>query len=292
MKPAQFDYFAPAKIRDALALLEEYKDEAKILAGGQSLMPLLNMRLARPRALIDINRIASHSYIRQKNGALAIGALTRHWEIETSPLVRQKCPVLAEAVAWIGYPQIRNRGTMGGSLAHAHPAAELPAVVTALRGELRIIGPAGERTVKAEEFFQGFFTVALEPNEILSEVRLPLWPASAGFSFKEFNRRHGDFAVAGVAALISLNERKECAASSIVLAGVNPTPLRAQRSEALLNGQKLSRETIEKAAALAAEDCDPPSDVHGSADYRRELVKVIVRRALEEASARAMQNEK
>jgi len=292
MKPAQFDYFAPAKIRDALALLEEYKDEAKILAGGQSLMPLLNMRLARPRALIDINRITSHSYIRRENSVLAIGALTRHREIETSPLVRQKCPVLAEAVRWIGYPQIRNRGTMGGSLAHAHPAAELPAVVTALRGELRVIGPAGERTVKAEEFFQGFFTVALEPNEILSEVRLALRPENAGFSFKEINRRHGDFAIAGVAALISLNERKECAESSIVLAGVNPTPLRAKRSEKLLKGRKITRDIIETAAALAAEDSDPPSDVHGSADYRRELVKVIVRRALEEAGARAMQNEK
>ena len=287
MKPAAFEYFAPSSMQEALVLLGEFKDEAKILAGGQSLMPLLNMRLARPQALIDINRIASHSYIRQENGALTLGALTRHREIETSPLVRGKCPILAEAAGWIGYPQIRNRGTIGGSLAHAHPAAELPAVVTALRGEIGIVGRTGERTVKAEEFFQGFFTVALEPNEILSAVRLPLWPESAGFSFKEFNRRHGDFAIAGVAALVSLNGKKECEASSIVLAGVNPTPLRAQRSETLLKGRKITREIIETAATLAAEDSDPPSDVHGSADYRRELVKVITRRALEEAVKRA-----
>ncbi len=287
MKPTPFDYFAPTELQEALTLLGNYGDEAKVLAGGQSLVPLLNMRLARPRALIDVNRIPGLSYIQKKNGSLCIGALTRHRMIERSPLIKEGCPLMAEAIQWVGYVQIRNRGTIGGSLVHADPAAELPGVVTALGAEIKVTGPKGERSVKAEDFFLNFLTVALEPSEILTEVCLPLWPDKLGYSFKEITRRHGDFAVVAVAVLILLNAEKACEKSSIVLSGVGSTPLKAKRSEGLLSGQKVTRELIEKAGELAAEDSDPPSDVHGSADYRREIAKVMTRRALEEALARA-----
>lgn len=292
MKPAAFDYFAPKGLEEALALLERYGDEGKILAGGQSLMPLLNMRLARPKAIIDINRIPGLSYIHQEDGQLRIGALTRHRMIEKSLLIQERCPLMAEAIRWVGHVEVRNRGTIGGSLVHADPAAELPAVVTALGGDVRLTGPERERTLGPEEFFLSFLTTAVEPGEILTEVRLPVWPGGTGYSFKEFNRRHGDFAIVAVAVLLLLNNKKECERGSIVLSGVGPTPVRAKRSEGLLKGEKVTREQMEKAGELAAEESDPPSDVHGSADFRRALVKVLTRRALEEASAKAMQNEK
>lgn len=287
MKPASFDYYAPTEIQEALTLLERHGDDAKILAGGQSLVPLLNMRLARPKVIIDINRIPSLSYIRENNGSLRIGGLTRHRMIEKSSVIQERCPLMAEAIRWVGHIEVRNRGTIGGSLVHADPAAELPAVVTALGGEMTMASPQGERTVRAEEFFITFLTTALGSSEILTEARLPVWPRHAGHSFQEISRRHGDFAVVAVAVLLLLNKRRECENSSIVLAGVGPTPLKAKRSEGLLLGQKITRELTEKVGVLAAEDSDPSSDVHGSADYRREMVKVMTRRALEEALARA-----
>lgn len=286
MKPAPFDYFAPTGLQEALTLLERHGEEAKVLAGGQSLIPLLNMRLARPKAIIDINRIASLSYVREDNGSLRIGALTRHRMVESSTTIREQCPLMAEAIRWVGHIEVRNRGTIGGSLVHADPAAELPTVVTALGGEIKLVGPKGDRTVKPDEFFVSFLTTALDSSEILAEVRLPIWPSRTGCSFQEINRRHGDFAVVAVAVLLLLNDKKECENSSIVLAGVGPTPLRAKRAEALLARQRISRELVEKAGELAAEDSDPPSDVHGSADYRREMVKVMTRRGLQEALAR------
>ena len=292
MKPAPFDYFAPTELQEALMLLERHKDEAKILAGGQSLLPLLNMRLARPKAIIDINRITSLSYIHKDNGSLRIGGLTRHRMIESSAVIQEQCPLMTEAIQWVGHIEVRNRGTIGGSLVHADPAAELPTVVTALGGEMKLVGPRGDRTVRPEEFFVSFLTTALDSSEILAEVRLPIWPRPTGYSFQEISRRHGDFAVVAVAVLLLLNDKGECKNSSIVLAGVGPTPLKAKRSEGLLMGKKVTRELMEKAGGLAAEDSDPSSDVHGSADYRREMVKVMTRRALEEALAKAMQNAK
>jgi CO/xanthine dehydrogenase FAD-binding subunit len=287
MKPASFEYHAPREIGEALTLLERYGDEAKILAGGQSLVPLLNMRLARAKAIIDINGIPELSYIREDNGSLSVGALTRHRAIEKSALIRERCPLMAEAIRWVGHVEVRNRGTIGGSLAHADPAAELPLVVTALGGEMKLVGPQGARTMKAEEFFVTFLTTGLAADEILAEVSIPAWPPHTGYSFQEISRRHGDFAVAAAAVLLLLNKSRECENTSIVLGGVGATPIRAKRSEALLKGQKISRELIEKAGLLASEDCDPSSDVHGTADYRREIVKVLTRRALDEALARA-----
>lgn len=292
MKPAPFDYFAPAELQEALALLQRHGEEAKILAGGQSLIPLLNMRLARPKAIIDINSIPALSYIRRDNGSLRIGALTRHRMIESSATIREQCPLMAEAIRWVGHVEVRNRGTIGGSLVHADPAAELPTVVTALGGEMRLLSPKGDRTLRAGEFFVSFLTTSVDSSEILTEVRLPIWPSRTGCSFQEINRRHGDFAVVAVAVLLLLNDNKECENSSIVLAGVGPTPLRAKRAEGFLARQRISRELVEEAGELAAEDSDPSSDVHGSADYRREMVKVMTRRALEQALAKAMQNAK
>ena len=197
MKPPRFDYHAPASIDDAVALLARYGGDAKVLAGGQSLMPMLNFRLARPAALVDVNRIAALAYVREDNGTVAFGAMTRQRTIEFSPVVARRLPLLLEATRWVGHLPIRSRGTIGGSIAHADPSAEYPAVLTALDGEVVAQGPRGRRTLKAEELFETYLTTRLAPDELLVEVRLPATPAGAGHAFEEFARRHGDFAIVG-----------------------------------------------------------------------------------------------
>ncbi|MBI3964102.1 MAG: FAD binding domain-containing protein, partial [Chloroflexi bacterium] len=202
MKPASFEYFAPTSLDEAIALLSQHGEDAKVLAGGQSLVPLMNMRLARPGVIVDLNRVSGLDYVREHDGGLAFGAITRQRVAERSDLVRARNPLLAEAIPFIGHTAIRNRGTVGGSIAHADPASELPAVAAALDAEMVIRGPEGERVATPDEFFLGYLTTAIEPTEILTEVRFPAWPAGAGWCFLELSRRHGDFAIVGLGVMV------------------------------------------------------------------------------------------
>jgi carbon-monoxide dehydrogenase medium subunit len=287
MKPAPFEYFAPDTIGEAISLLRRYDGEAKVLAGGQSLVPLLNMRLARPQALVDLNRVSGLSGIREEDGRLVIGAMTRQREVEYSDLVARTQSLLSEAILNIAHPQIRNRGTIGGSLAHADPAAELPAVALALDADFAVAGPAGTRTLPAREFFVTFLTTALRPDEVLTAVSFPVLPLRAGWSVQEVARRQGDFALAGAVVMLSL-DGKACSEARISLFGVAYAPLRATSAERALVGEAISETNLDNAAELAVRDLDePPSDIHASADFRRHLARVMTRRALAEAAKRA-----
>lgn len=287
MKPPPFGYFDPGAVADVVSLLKEHEGEARILAGGQSLMPLLNMRLARPRVLIDMNRVAGLDYIHEADGGLAVGAMTRQRALERSELVKSRQPLLHAATLLIGHPQIRNRGTIGGSLAHADPTAEYPAVAVALDAELRVVGPEGERIIRAADFFVSYLTTALGPAEVLTEVRLPALPEGSGWSFVEIARRHGDFALVGVATTVTLEGGGSCSASRIVLFGVGPKPVRASRAEELLIGERPSERLLDLAGQKASEECEPLSDIHASSEYRQHLARVLTRQGLAEAVARA-----
>ena len=282
MKPARFDYHAPATIDEAVALLARYGGDAKVLAGGQSLMPMLNFRLARPAALVDVNRIAALAYIREDNGTVAFGAMTRQRTIEFSPVVAAKLPLLREATRWVGHLPIRSRGTIGGSIAHADPSAEYPAVLTALEGEVVVQGPRGRRTVKAGELFETYLTTTLAADELVVEVRLPVMPAGAGYAFEEFARRHGDFAIAGIAAMVARTDGGRLTVR-LASAGAGPVPMRLRAAEEILERDGLAAAAIEAAAARAAELVQPDSDVHASADYRRHLTRVLTARAVRRA---------
>ncbi len=288
MKPAPFAYHDPMSVEEALDLLERYGGEAKLLAGGQSLMPLLNFRLSRPAALVDLNGIAGLRYIREENSQLRLGAMTRQRAIEFSPLIRQRLPLLQEATALVGHLPIRTRGTIGGSLAHADPSAEYPAVATALDAELVVRGPRGERVVRAGEFFVSYLTTALAPDEILIEVRLPAAPPTSGWAFEEFSRRHGDFAIVGIAALLAADGER-CRRARLAAAGVGPKPIRLRAAEEILEHDGLNDRSVEAAAARAAELVEPDSDIHASAEYRRHLTRVLTRRAIRRAAARSQE---
>jgi carbon-monoxide dehydrogenase medium subunit len=288
MKPPRFDYADPRTVGEAVSLLKEHEGEAKVLAGGQSLVPLLNMRLARPGILIDLGRAADLDYIREVDGGLAIGAMTTQRTVERSGLVKSRQPLLHAAVPLISHPQIRNRGTVGGALAHADPAAEWPAIAVAVGAELRAVGLGGERGIDAADFFVSYLTTVLEPTEVLTEVRLPALAAGSGWSVMEIARRHGDYALAGIAATMVLESGGNCSAVRIVLFGVGPTPLRAREAEQVLIGKRPSAKLFEQAGRMVS-DCieEPLSDVHASAEYRRHLAQVLTRRGLAEAAARA-----
>lgn len=287
MKPPPFDYLAPSSLEEALAFLERWGEEAKPLAGGQSLVPLLNFRLVRPRCLIDLNPLTELAYIREQGGELVIGSMTRHHQVEGDDLVRRCCPLLSEAIALVGHAQVRHRGTLGGSLCHADPAAELLAVVSLLEGKLRLVGPGGERWLGPQEFFAGYLTTALRPTELLVEVRLPRFLPGSGWAFVELSRKRGDFALVAAAALLTLDGDGICRQARLALAGVGPTPVRSQAVEELLSGQRLEGRLLTEAAGLARQGCEPESDLHASASYRRELVQVLAGRALGLAWERA-----
>jgi aerobic carbon-monoxide dehydrogenase medium subunit len=291
MKPPPFTYHRPGTLEEALDLLGEYGDEAKVLAGGQSLLPLLSLRLAHPAHLVDINRInGKSSQIGQPDGGLglSIGPLVRQRTAEASPVVRAGCPLLAEALPLIGHTQIRNRGTVCGSLAHADPASELPAVALALEGEMVAQSRArGTRVIAADAFFRGYLTTALEPDELLTEFRLPAWPAGTGWSFQEVARRHGDFALVGIAAALRLDAAGTCQDVRLAAIGAGPGPLRGRAAEAVLRGQPFSSDSVTAAAQALGKEVDPASDVQATAAYRRHVTMVLARRALEEAAARA-----
>ncbi len=288
MKPAPFQYYAPTTVDEALAYLAKYGYEAKALAGGQSLIPMMNFRLAKPAVLVDLNNIAELFYIQpNRDGGLRIGAMTRQRQVERDPLVARAAPLVHAAMPKIAYPQIRTRGTMGGSLAHADPSAELPAASVALNARFRLRSQKSERWVPANEFFLGFFTTALQPDELLVEILLPPMPRHSGWSFLEVARRHHDFALVGVAAVVTMDKGR-CEQARLVYFSVGDGPVEARQAAAMLQGQEPTAEAIREAAEVAGEaDVDPQSDINASADYRRHLVKVLGRRALTEAVERA-----
>lgn len=286
MKPASFRYYAPRTVEETISLLEQFGEDAKILAGGQSLVPLMNFRLARPNHLVDINRVSSLDYLREDDGALAIGALTRQRSVELSELARRRNPLLIEASQYIGHPAIRNRGTVCGSMAHADPAAEWPALALVMDATFVIRGPAGERRVPARDFFISYFTTCLEPRELLTEVRVAELPPGAGWSFLEVSRRHGDFALVGAAVWLTSDSRGICQDCGIALTGVGPFPIRARAAEQALKGERLGEALFAQAAKTVPDALDPTSDLHASAEYRRRVAGVIVRRALTIAQRR------
>jgi aerobic carbon-monoxide dehydrogenase medium subunit len=262
MKPPRFEYFAPRTLDEALRLLNSHGDRAKVLAGGQSLIPLLNFRLSHPEALVDINRLADLAYVRADDGGVAIGALTRQHAVEQSELIGARLPIVAEACHLIGHLPIRHRGTIGGNLAHADPASELPAVAVALEAQLALASVEGTRTLTADRFFVGPLTTALRTGEMLTEVRIPGLPARTGGAFVEMARRAGDYALVGVAVLITLDGSGRCQRVRIALGGVGPTPIRARAAEEALAGQAPTGAALDEAATRAAAT-NPPSDLHG-----------------------------
>lgn len=287
MKPASFAYLRPTSLVEALQYLAELGEDAKILSGGQSLIPVLNMRLSTPKYVVDIGRIEELSYIREEDGWLVIGALTRHIELERSRLVQERCPLLLEAVRWIGHQQIRQRGTIGGSIAHADPSAELPCVLAALRGEIVIAHAEGEETVGADEFFLTYMLTSLQPDQLVKELRFPLLPQTCGYAFTEVARRHGDFALVEVAAAIDLDDDGMISLARLAAGGANPVPCVLEEVEQFLVGKTPHESVWEEAGVLASELVEPDGDLHGSADYRRSLVKTLTKRALQTAITRA-----
>jgi carbon-monoxide dehydrogenase medium subunit len=291
MKPAPFEYQAPASLEAALDVLARQGGEAKILAGGQSLIPVMNFRLAEPALLVDINKLAELDFVRRgDDGTLRIGALTRQRRLERDPLVAEMAPLLHETMPFIAHPQIRNRGTLGGSLAHADPAAELPAVAVALRARFRLQRAAGDRWVDAADFFAGLFTTSLEPDEMLVEAAIPPLPPRTGWAFLEIARRHGDYAQVGIAALVTLDDAGKCREARLVYLSVGDGPVEAREAARLLVGTEISPEAIAAAADKASrDDMEPFGDIHATADFKRHLARVLTGRALRLAAERARQ---
>ena len=287
MKPPRFDYLAPKSLDEALTSLAQHGASAKILAGGQSLIPLLNFRLTHPEILIDINRIADLDYVRVRDNDLAIGALTRQHAVERSDAVKTRVPILTEACRFIGHAPIRHRGTIGGNLAHADPASELPAVMLALEAQMDVTSKQATRSIAADRFFTGPLSTALQSSEMVTGVRIPALPPRTGSVFVEMARRAGDYALVGVAALVTLDGAGRCQRARIALCGVGPTPIRATAAEQALVGQAPTGATLDEAANRAAAATNPPSDVHASSEFRRKLARHFARQAIATAVERA-----
>ena len=287
MIPPAFEYARPATISDAIALLEKHGDDAKVLSGGQSLIPMMKLRLARPAWLIDINSIPGLAGIHEEGGYLKIGGLTREADIEASDLIRSKYPIIHDTARVIADPLVRNLATVGGNLAHGDPANDHPATMLALGAEVAAIGPGSVRVIPIDSFFVSIFTTALEPAEILTEIRIPIPPPGSGGAYFKLERKVGDFATAGVAAQITLDSNGTCQRVGIGLTNVGPTPIRARKAEESLRGKKLDNAAIGQAARLAAEESQPSSDLRGPEEYKRGLVKELTRRALMRVLERA-----
>jgi aerobic carbon-monoxide dehydrogenase medium subunit len=284
MKPAKFDYYTPSSIEEALELLVRYDGEARVLAGGQSLVPMMNFRLATPAAIVDLNRITGMSFIRQTEDAVLIGAMTRQRTLQFSHVIRSAVPLLQAGIEYVGHLPTRSRGTIGGSIAHADPAAEIPMVLRALEASVVARGPNGERTIAVPELFVDAMTTSLGPAEILTEIRVPVMPTGAGFAVKEFSRRHGDFAIAAIAAIIMPAAHGQLSVR-LSTGGISAVPNRLRSAEQILERNGLTEAAIERAAdAAAAEVVAPLSDQNGSADYRRELTRTLTRRAVSAAA--------
>jgi len=292
MKPPPFEYYAPTTVEEALARLAEHGYDAKPLAGGQSLIPMMNFRLAQPSVLVDLNKIPDLSYIRpNEGGGLSIGAMARHSMVEKDALVAERAPLVHETMPKIATTQIRSRGTFGGSLAHADPSAELVCASVALDGKFKVVSQQRERWIPANEFFLGLFTSALEPEELLVEIQLPPFPKQTGWSLMEIARRPHDFCLIGVAATLTLGKKDQCKKARLVYLSAGDGPMVGQQAAKVLEGQSISPELFEEAAEVASSaDIDPSSDIHATAEFRRHLANVLTRRALEEAYKRAIPN--
>lgn len=286
MKPAPFRYFAPTSISECLDLLKQYGEDAKLLAGGQSLVPLMNFRLVKPAVIVDLNRVDGLAYIRRDDDVLHIGAMTRQRELERDPSVARDSPLLAEAIRYVGHPQIRNRGTVGGSIAHADPAAELPAVLLALNGSVKVTGPRGDRIVPASQFFLGYFTTALAAHEVLTEIQLPAGGQGEGWAVQEVARRHGDFALVGVACRVAMDGDGAISQAVAALFGVAATPLLAPGLTTLL-GTRGTEADLLQVAQVVSVGLEPTSDIHASARYRKQVAGVLIKRCLAIACQRA-----
>jgi carbon-monoxide dehydrogenase medium subunit len=287
MIPHSFEYLRPVTISEAVALLQQHGDGAKILSGGQSLIPMMKVRLARPEYLIDINRIPELRHIKEESGFLKIGGLTREADLEDSDLIRARYPIILDTAKMIADPQVRNMATVGGNLAHGDPANDHPATMLALGAEIVATGPRGERTIPVKEFFISLFTTALEPDEVLTEIRIPLPPAGSGGAYVKLERKVGDFATVGAAAQIALDSSGNCRAVGIGLTNVGPIPLKAQTAEDFLRGKNLDDAAISQAAELASQDSQPSSDLRAPADYKIAMVRELTKRALIRARERA-----
>jgi carbon-monoxide dehydrogenase medium subunit len=286
MPATAFEYHVPTTLQEAITLLAQYGGEAKILAGGHSLIPIMNLRLAQPKALIDIGKIPGLSGIREDNGTIVIGAMTTHYTVESSPLLQQKVPVLPEAAAVIGDVQVRNRGTIGGSLAHADPAGDFPAVAVALDMQLKAVGPRGERTLRAREFFVDILTTALQPEEILTEIRVSAMASRTGSAYEKFPNPASRYAIVGAAAVVTVDGNGVCQKASVGLNGVTGKPVAAEGVEQALVGKRLNDQAIQEAAAKAADGLEPLGDIFASAVYRAHLARIFTKRALTKAGSR------
>lgn len=287
MIPAAFEYHAPNSISEAIQFLEQHGEDAKILSGGQSLIPLMKLRLATPRHVVDINGIPGLQYIREVEGTLRIGALARESDLEESDVVRARYPILVDTSRVIADPLVRNLATVSGNLAHGDPANDHPATMLALGAEVVAVGQKGERRIPASSLFTGPFATALTAREILTEIRIPVPPPQSGGAYLKLERKVGDFATAAVAAHVTLGENGRCERVGIGLTNVGPTPIKAKKAEAFLQGKRLDEGAIKQAAQLAAEEAQPTSDLRGPAEYKRDLVRVLTARALRKALERA-----
>lgn len=286
MIPGKFDYYAPTSLDEALSLLQTHGDDAKILAGGQSLIPAMRYRLAVPEVLIDINSIGGLEYVREDNGHLAIGAMTREVALEDSVLVQSKYHLLADTAAVIADPVVRNMATVGGNIAHADPANDHPATMLAYNAEVVALGPNGTRTIAIDDFFVDLFENALDDNEILTEIRIPTPGANSGGAYVKVERKVGDYAISAVAVQLTMNG-DVCTAARIGLTNVSPVPMRAMNAEQVLIGNPITDDLLEAAGQAAAAECDPSADLRGSADYKRDVTRSLVKRAVQKAVERA-----
>ena len=287
MYPASFDYHTPGSVQEAITLLGKLRDDAKLLAGGHSLIPMMKLRLAQPKHLIDLRKVPGLAGIREDGGSIALGAMTTHWQVESSKLLQAKIPVVSDAAGMIGDPQVRNLGTIGGSLAHADPAADMPAVMIALGVEFVIEGARGRRTVKVDDFFKGLMMTAVGPDEILVEIRVPVPPAGSGAAYLKFPHPASRFAVVGVCAALTVDGKGICTKAGVGVTGAGTKAVRAKGVEAGLAGKALDQAAIEAAAAKAADGVDVQADLQGSAEYKSHLLRVHARRAIEAALGRA-----
>jgi aerobic carbon-monoxide dehydrogenase medium subunit len=287
MIPAAFDYIAPQSLDEAMRALAAHGEDAKLLAGGHSLLPLIKLRLANPKLVIDLSRIPGLNGIREQDGKIVIGAMATHYQIESSELLKKKCPLLPETAREIGDVQVRNLGTLGGSLTHADPAADWPAAILALGGELRLRGPKGERTLGAEKFFLGPMTTAIEPNEILTEIRLPMSSRRSGSAYRKMAQQASGFAIVGVAVSVRLDAKGFCEEIGVGVTGLSDKAFRADAVEERMRGKKLNAKLIEESTALAADGIEPLEDLHANAQFRAHLARVYAARAIEEAVKRA-----
>jgi len=286
MIPANFDYIAAKSLDEALSLLAKHKDDAKLLAGGHSLLPAMKLRLAQPKVLIDLGRIKDLSYIKEEGGQIRIGAMTTHFQIETSDVLHRACPLFPETATNLGDVQVRNKGTIGGSVAHADPAADWPAAVLAVNAEIVAVGPKGDRVIKAGSFFVDMLTTALQPGEIIKEIRFAAPKGKFGQAYMKVRHPASGFAVVGIAVSVTVDGGK-CVSCGVGVTGVSPKPYRAEGVESELKGKALDNKTLPAAAALVAEEVNLNSDLFASGEYRKHLAQVYARRALETAAGRA-----